>query len=67
MNPKTEFYNVVEFIYIWKRQIKKMSNEELMVMEYFFNKRQEGMSEKEKEEMNMERIYFNIFLDKHYN
>ena len=35
-------------------------------MEYFFNKRQEEMSDKEKEEMNTERIYFNIFLDKYY-
>ena len=67
MNPKTKFYNVVEFIYIWKKQIKKMSNEELMVMEFFFNKRLEEMDSTEKEKVEMEQIYFNIFLEKHYD
>ena len=66
MMPRWRFYDKVEFIFIFKRKVKKMSNEELMVMEYFFNKRLEEMSDKEKEEMNTERIYFNIFLDKYY-
>ena len=67
MNPKTKFYNVVEFIYIWKKQIKKMSNEELMVMEFFFNKRLEEMDSIEKKKVEMEQIFFNIFLEKHYD
>ena len=53
IDTNLKFYGTIEFIYMIIRKIEKMSNEELMVMEHFFNKWLEEISVNENEEFNV--------------